>query len=80
MTYSALVVEVTETCVNFIRKILDEANCRTGLMYDGYKELGRALTEPFDLFISALEMPHLNGFSFIAALKIARGNNSPPYT
>ena len=74
--YVALVVESGETIVNIIRHVLKNYGCRMVLMEDGYQALGRALAEPFDLVITSMEMPGLNGSALIAALKLAVSTNT----
>lgn len=74
--FSALVVETASASIKFISQVLDKFNCRMVLMDDGYMALGRSLTEPFDLIITALEIPHLNGSALTAAIKLAKGPNS----
>jgi len=68
--YVALVVESTGTIVNIIRRVLKNYGCRVVLMEDGYQALGRALVEPFDLVITSMETPGLNGSALITALKL----------
>lgn len=74
--YVALVVESTGTIISIIRKVLKNYGCRMVLMEDGYQALGRALVEPFDLVITSMETPGLNGSALITALKLAVSANS----
>jgi CheY-like chemotaxis protein/HPt (histidine-containing phosphotransfer) domain-containing protein len=74
--YVALVVESTGTIVSIIRRVLKNYGCRMVLMEDGYQALGRALVEPFDLVITSMETPGLNGSALITALKLAVSANN----
>lgn len=41
----------------------------------GYEALGRLLHEKFDMVISNMELPDLNGFALISALRISKTSN-----
>jgi CheY-like chemotaxis protein len=73
--FSAMVVESPGTLVNLIGQVLKGHGCRMVLVDDAYLALGRALAEPLDLLITALEMRGLNGSALIAALKLTDGPN-----
>ena len=44
-------------------------------MNDGYSALLRVLTESFDILITALELPVLNGRALIGALRLSSSHN-----
>jgi len=70
--YSALVVESGISVIRMVAGILNTHGFRMVLIEDGYQALGRALVEPFDLLITSVEVPSLNGNGLIAALKLAQ--------
>ena len=77
--YSALLIENSVVVIKILRQNLVPFNFRVAIEDDGYLALGRTLIEPFDLIISAVEVKQLNGFAFMAALKLSRciNCNSP---
>jgi CheY-like chemotaxis protein len=74
--YSALVVENSAVVIKVLRQTLAPFNFRVAVEADGYLALGRCLIEPFDLIISAVEVKQLNGYAFMAALKLSNCLNS----
>jgi len=73
--YSALVVVQGGAVISIVGKVLKNHGCRMVLMQDGFHALGRALVEPFDMVITSLELPGLNGSGMISALKLADSHN-----
>ena len=76
-SHSAMIVESSDVVVAAMRDILTELGFRFELANDGYTALGRVLAEPFDVLITSLENPRLNGLALISAVqksgsKIAR--------
>ncbi|MBR7800726.1 Hpt domain-containing protein [Undibacterium fentianense] len=67
--YSALIVESSEVVVGILREVLLDEGFRVEVVHDGYLALGRALSEPFDLLVSGLEVPRLNGLALISAIQ-----------
>ncbi len=65
--YSALVVESSDVVVNIIKEVLKLYRFRVEVAKDGYLGLGRILSEPFDLVITGLETPRMNGMALISA-------------
>ncbi len=73
--YSALVVVHGGAIISIVGQVLKNHGCRMVLMKDGFHALGRALVEPFDMVITSLELPGLNGSAMISALKLADCHN-----
>jgi len=65
--YSALVIESSDVVVNIIKDVLKMHHFRIEVAKDGYLGLGRILSEPFDLVITGLETPRMNGMALISA-------------
>nr|WP_314857413.1 Hpt domain-containing protein [uncultured Undibacterium sp.] len=68
-SYAAMIVESSDVIVSAMKDTLTEFGFRIELMQDGYAALGRLLAEPFDLLITSLENPRLNGIALIAAVQ-----------
>ncbi|MBC3873693.1 response regulator [Undibacterium flavidum] len=67
--YSALIVESSEVVIGILRDILVASGFRVEIVQDGYLALGRMLSEPFDVLITSLEIPRLNGIALISAVQ-----------
>lgn len=67
--YSVLIVENSDVVVGMLRESLLNYGYRIEVAQDGYSALGRLLTEPFTLVITALETKRLNGIATISALQ-----------
>lgn len=78
--YSALIVESSEVVIGVLREILLTSGFRVEVLQDGYLALGRMLAEPFDVLISALELPRLNGIALISAVQKSGGRHAKTYT
>jgi len=66
---SVLVVEDSITSRTLIRNILEFAGYRVMTAVDGIDALTALRTEPFDLVISDVEMPRMNGFDLTARIR-----------
>ncbi|MBN2539544.1 MAG: response regulator [Deltaproteobacteria bacterium] len=64
-----LVVDDSAVFRQLLLKQLDEFGSRVTQAEDGQQGLERALSEPFDLIISDVEMPRMNGFKFCKEIK-----------
>jgi chemotaxis protein histidine kinase CheA len=76
-SYSAMVVESSDVVLRTMKDTLTEFGFRVEHVQDDYTALGRLLAEPFDVLITSLENPRLNGIALISAVqksgtKIAR--------
>jgi len=69
--FTVLLVDNSKLETNIYLKILSELPVHTVVMNDGVFALMRALTEPFDLIITANEIPVLSGAALIGALKLS---------
>jgi CheY-like chemotaxis protein len=67
--YSALVVDSSEVVTGILRDILLSFGFRVEVLQDGYQALGRLLSEPFDVLVTGLELPRLNGIALISAVQ-----------
>ncbi|MFZ6850005.1 Hpt domain-containing protein [Undibacterium sp. RuRC25W] len=65
--FSALVVESSDVVLNIIKDVLKTYGFRLEVAKDGYLALGRILSEPFDLVVTSLETPRMNGMALISA-------------
>ncbi|MBC3936613.1 response regulator [Undibacterium rugosum] len=68
-SYSALIVESSDVIISVVRDILIPYRFRVEVVNDGYQALGRILSEPFDLVVTGLETPRLNGLALISAMQ-----------
>ena len=68
-SHAAMMVESSDVVVAAMRDILTEYGFRFELANDGYTALGRVLAEPFDVLITSLENPRLNGLALISAVQ-----------
>ncbi len=66
---SILVVEDSITSRTLIRNILEFAGYRVMTAVDGIDALTVLRTEPFDLVVSDVEMPRMNGFDLTARIR-----------
>ena len=73
--YSALVVESSDVVVNIIKDVLKSYRFRLEVAKDGYLALGRILSEPFDLVVTGLETPRMNGMALISAAQRLGGKS-----
>jgi two-component system cell cycle sensor histidine kinase/response regulator CckA len=56
-----LVVDDEESVRNFVSRVLREAGCSTTMASDGIEAIQAASNESFDLLLTDLMMPHMNG-------------------
>ncbi|MFZ6754486.1 Hpt domain-containing protein [Undibacterium sp. Dicai25W] len=73
--YSALVIESSDVVVNIIKDVLKMYRFRIEVAKDGYLGLGRILSEPFDLVVTGLETPRMNGMALISAAQRLGGKS-----
>jgi CheY-like chemotaxis protein len=73
--HMVLIVEGSRLWSQIYLQALAELPVRPVVADDGYAALMRALTEPFDLLITANEIPVLNGVALIGALKLSTSKN-----
>lgn len=78
--YSALIVESSEVVIGILRGILVASGFRVEVLQDGYLALGRMLSEPFDVLVSALELRRLNGIALISAVQKSGGRHAKACT
>jgi two-component system chemotaxis sensor kinase CheA len=69
---AVLVAEDSITSRLLIKNILESAGYRVKTAVDGMEALALLRTEPFDLLVSDLEMPRLNGFDLTARIRADR--------
>lgn len=68
-SHAAIIVESSDVVVGAMRETLTEFGFRIEVVQDGYTALGRLLAEPFDVLITSLENPRLNGIALISAVQ-----------
>lgn len=71
----ALIVEPSALYATMIESILKANNCQTKIVTDGLVALEELLMQSYDVVITAMEMPRLNGNAFISALRLSQGRN-----
>lgn len=70
-----LVVEPSKLYASLIKKSLDKLSVNFTFEEDGLPALNNLLLNKYDLLITSLECPRLNGDALVAALRIVRGMN-----
>jgi signal transduction histidine kinase len=79
MPERVLVVEDSPTQAEALRILLDEAGYDVATARSGEDALARMRSEPvFDVILSDIVMPGMNGYEFCRAAKAASGPQSPP--
>lgn len=73
---SGMIIDTSRVSVEMWLRLLADAPIQFSVMEDGLAALDRLLHEPFDLLITGMEIPNLNGTALIAAVRLARGINS----
>ncbi len=71
----ALVLESSSMMITVYYKELSHLGYQTSFAQDGYLAMGRLLNEKFDLIITSLNVPTINGVDLINTLKIVNGPN-----
>jgi two-component system chemotaxis sensor kinase CheA len=69
---AVLVVEDSITARTLLRNILESAGYRVATAVDGVEALTRLKSEPFDLVVSDVEMPRLDGFGLTERIRADR--------
>lgn len=64
-----LIVDDAATVRLYHRRILEEAGYRVAEAVNGIEALEKALTETYDLYLVDVNMPKLDGYSFIRDLR-----------
>jgi len=70
-----LIVEPSPLYAAMIETVLKAENCQTKIVTDGLVALENLLMQSYDVVITALEVPTLNGDALISALRISNGKN-----
>jgi two-component system chemotaxis sensor kinase CheA len=69
---SVLIAEDSITARTLLKNILETAGYRTSTAVDGLDALTRLRTEQFDLVVSDVDMPRMNGFELTARIRKSR--------
>ncbi|MDX8399403.1 MAG: Hpt domain-containing protein [Gallionellaceae bacterium] len=69
--FSVLLADDSKLSTNICLQTLADLPVHITVVHDGLQALTRALTEPFDLVITANEIPRLNGIALVGALKLS---------
>jgi two-component system chemotaxis sensor kinase CheA len=77
-TYHLLVTDDSFTTRELIRSILQSAGYRVTVAVDGLDALEKLRTESFDLVVSDVEMPRINGFELTTRIRQELGLNELP--
>ena len=75
-TLRVLIVEHSPMMLNKCKQGLETYSVSVAVLDNGFDALTRLLHEPFDLLISSMEIPKLNGVALIHALRWSRGPNA----
>lgn len=70
-----IVVEPSALYASLIESALKEENCQTTFVTDGFAALENLLMQSYDVVITAMEIPILNGDALISALRLSQGKN-----
>lgn len=70
-----LVVEPSPLYSFMIDSVLKAENCQVTIVSDGLIALENLLMQTYDVVITAMEMPVLNGDALVSALRISKGKN-----
>lgn len=71
-----LIVEHSPMILNKCKQGLESYAASVAVLDNGLDALERLLQEPFDLLITSMELPKLNGVALIHALRWSRGTNA----
>ncbi|RMF94517.1 MAG: response regulator [Candidatus Schekmanbacteria bacterium] len=72
---SVLVIEDDEVFKQFLKKFLKEKGMNVSLASNGLEGLAKIEKQHFDLIITDLKMPKMNGMDFLKELKNKKGND-----
>ena len=78
MTAAALVVDDAATVRMYHRTILVDAGFDVEEAANGYEALEVAIARPFDLLVVDVNMPHMDGYEFVAAVRRDGPNRTTP--
>ena len=70
-----LVVTSSSVYENMLNTAFAQHSIKFSFCHDGYEALGRLLTESFDILISDLEVPMLNGLALFGSLRLSNSKN-----
>src|SRR5688572_27016249 len=76
MTSRILVVDDSSLVRLYYREALEGAGFAVAQAINGIEAMEKALAEDFDLVIVDVNMPRMDGFSFLRALRAAQGSAS----
>ena len=70
-----LIVEPSPIYAAMIESVLKSEKCQTKIVTDGLVALENLLMQRYDVVITAMEMPTLNGDALISALRVSQAKN-----
>lgn len=70
-----LVVTASSVYENMLTSSFSREGIKFSFCHDGYEALGRLLTESFDILVSDLEVPVLNGLALFGSLRLSDSKN-----
>lgn len=73
---NALLVEPSKLYSQICQQILMDKNIRVTECSNGFQALERLLTQHFDVLVTSMETPMLNGLALIQAIRYANNENS----
>ena len=74
--YSALMIEPSAMYAQMCEQVFTKHGISIASASDGYEALGRLLSEPFDVLITSMQIPRLDGLALIGALRLSSSRNS----
>ena len=72
-----LIVDDAATVRLYHRSILEDAGYAVAEAANGIEALERALEARFDLYVVDVNMPHMDGYGFLRALRLLEGAQAP---
>ena len=73
-----LSVDDSRTIRQLVKAVLEKEGHTVVTADDGVDGMGKARTEVFDLVLSDINMPNMNGISFVSKLRLLAGYESAP--
>lgn len=73
---NVLIVEPSDLYASMIESVIENKNFKMKRVSDGFLALENLLMQQYDIVITAMELPVLNGDALISALRISKRKNS----
>jgi len=70
-----LIVEPSPLYASLITSVIESEDCQVKIVNDGFIALENLLMQQYDVVITAMEVPTLNGDALISAVRLSRSKN-----